>query len=129
MGAILSIYAIHHLSADYVTGRKLQKIITLCNYEKSMKDGHIGFEKADQDDPRKCIHLTYEDDTQEKIEKFFFGVKVVVLNLDMEKLTTYGFRLVEETNKDGGNIYPHLYHHTKMLKPIPWDCISRTDEI
>lgn len=129
MGAIMSIVTIHHLAEEYERPRQLQKIVTLSNYEKSVNTGYIGFESADLRDSRKCIHLSYEDDTQDKIERFFFGVKVAVLNIDLKKLETYGFYLVEETNRDGGNIYPHLYHHTKELKPIPFDCILGVIEL
>ena len=119
MGTLLSVYAIHHLAADIESERRLQKIVTLDNYECSMTAGTIDFEKADREDSRKCIHLTFDDQTDDKIEKFFFGVKVIVLDLDLKKLNDRGFHLVEESNKPGGNRYPHLYHRSGELTEFP----------
>jgi uncharacterized protein (DUF952 family) len=93
-----------------------QKIVSVDDFLKIAAGGDVPLQAADNGSP--FIHCTHPSQTADKIAKFFKG-PVYVFELDTDKLKRLGFELRRETNPNGTNLYPHLYHTSGVQKRIP----------
>lgn len=108
MGSVFSV-AIIFIATSCLTERKIYKIALKTNWEEAKRTGSIPFEDADSKS-NGMIHLVFWDQIKDKVEKYYSGKEVVILEMDENILNEYDFELKVETNHSGGNLYPHLYH-------------------
>jgi uncharacterized protein (DUF952 family) len=61
------------------------------------------------------MHASYNDQLPRIMEKFFPNQPVIVLKLDHERIAPH---VKPESNKPGGDIYPHIYCLTLTLDHV-----------
>jgi len=70
------------------------------------------------DDGCAFIHLCDENTIEKCSKKFFPGVELVVLEIDLEKVFRAGFDVKFEYNPGGSNQYWHFYRTGEQLIPM-----------
>jgi uncharacterized protein (DUF952 family) len=81
------------------------KILTLTEWKIFQKEGAFIGSKMDQ--VNGFIHLSYEDQKQKILDKFFKDQSVVIIRLDPLKMDQELLKI--EENYLGGTKYPHYY--------------------
>lgn len=77
---------------------------------------------SELDETSGFMHVSFGRQVHNTVNKFFQGQgRVVVLEVDVDELALNGTHLRVESNKPGGEAYPHLYGTQK----IPLSAIKR----
>lgn len=84
----------------------LYKILTPCEWTDFQKSGSFKGSPLDQKDG--FIHAALESQYSKIMEKFFKGVRpIVLIKIDATRLPQARIKI--EANKPGGDTFPHIY--------------------
>lgn len=98
----------------------IYKILTPAEWDAFQQSGHFTGSTLDKKD--QFIHAAYNDQYPRLIKKYFKDVRTVVLvKIDATKLEKGILKV--ETNKPGGEKYPHIYG------PIPYTAVVASEVI
>ena len=108
MGEVFSV-AIIFIATNCLVERQIYKIVLKTNWKEAEKTGSIPFEEVDLKN-RGVIHLVFWNQIKDKVEKYYSGKEVVILEMDEDILNDYDFELKVESDHPDGDLYPYLYH-------------------
>lgn len=105
------------------TSTKIYKLIPASNYNASAQENCIILTELDL--KSGFIHTAYEHQIQAILKKFFKSLgKILAIELDPNILKAHNVKLKPESNKPGGEIFPHLYGEQK----IPQQAVTKVIE-